>query len=425
MHSLIRHFGGHGFMNGKINNTLIATLKPTSQPVEINDSELKGFGLRVQPSGAMSFYVRYRLKGKQTRFVLGRTTEMTPAQARDGARSILAGINLGTDPSDLRKPVPITKTLGDFIDKEYAPWVLAHRKAGDSTLARIRAQFKEHWSRPLNDVNALVIEKWRTQRLRHTQRPAKASTVNRDLNALKAALSRALEWGFIDAHPLAKVKLSKVDGGGVVRYLSDTERKRLFMALDAREATIRTKRNSGNAWRRERGYPEMASQPELAYADHLKPAIVLSLNTGLRQGELFSLCWTDIDFEQRQLSVRGSNAKSGNTRHVPLNDEALDAMTRWRGCVSNPSNFVFPGTGGKRMVDIKTSWSRLLDAAVIENFRWHDMRHDFASCLVMLGVDLNTVRELLGHADLKMTLRYAHLAPEHKAAAVAKLSRLT
>ena len=82
---------------------------------------------------------------------------------------------------------------------------------------------------------------------------------------------------------------------------------------------------------------------------------------------------------------------------------------------------VFPGTKGKRIVDVKTAWAKLLRQAGIESFRWHDMRHDFASRLVMAGVDLNTVRELLGHADLKMTLRYAHLAPEHKANAVEKL----
>jgi len=73
------------------------------------------------------------------------------------------------------------------------------------------------------------------------------------------------------------------------------------------------------------------------------------------------------------------------------------------------------------MTDVKTAWLELLKSAGIVGFRWHDMRHDFASRLVMAGVPLNTVRDLLGHADIKMTLRYAHLAPDSKAAAVDQL----
>ena len=82
---------------------------------------------------------------------------------------------------------------------------------------------------------------------------------------------------------------------------------------------------------------------------------------------------------------------------------------------------MFPGPGVEPMRDIKTAWSSLMTAAKIDGFRFHDCRHHFASRLVQAGVDLNTVRELLGHGDIRMTLRYSHLAPEHKAAAVAKL----
>lgn len=85
------------------------------------------------------------------------------------------------------------------------------------------------------------------------------------------------------------------------------------------------------------------------------------------------------------------------------------------------SGYVFPSIDGQPMCGIGNSWERLLERARISNFRWDDLRHTFASKLVMVGENLNTVRELLGHADYKMTLRYAHLAPEHKAAAVAKL----
>jgi hypothetical protein len=180
---LIARTGGH-FMNGKINNTLIASLKPGVTPFEANDTELKGFGLRVQPSGKMSFFVRYRLKGRQTRFVLGRTTELTAAQARDSAKSILAGVNMGTDPGDLRKPAPVAMTLGDFIDSQYGPWVRANRKSADATLARLRVNFSKYWARPLTEVTASLIEQWRVQRFTDPDRPAKPATVNRDLIAL-------------------------------------------------------------------------------------------------------------------------------------------------------------------------------------------------------------------------------------------------
>lgn len=409
-------------MNGKINSTLIASVAPQTTPFEVNDTDLKGFGLRVQPSGAMSYFVRYRLKGKQTRFVIGRPATFTPAQARDAAKSILAGVNLGKDPGSLRAQSAPTKTLGDFIDKDYKTWAKSHRKSADATLARLRANFDEHWDRPLSEISTWLIEKWRLKRLNHPKKPAKPATVNRDLNALKAALSRAVEWGLLPTHPLAAVKASKVEHGGVVRYLAVDERQRLLATLAARESSVRTKRATANEWRRQRGYPEMPELPDGAFVDHLRPAIIISLNTGMRQGELFSLRWADVDLERSQLTICADSAKSGRTRHIPLNSEALTALQRWREQCDKKATLVFPGTDGKRRVDVKTSWSRLLRSADVQDFRWHDMRHDFASRLVMAGVDLNTVRELLGHADLKMTLRYAHLAPEHKAAAVAKLS---
>ena len=120
------------------------------------------------------------------------------------------------------------------------------------------------------------------------------------------------------------------------------------------------------------------------------------------------------------LTIEGTYAKSGKTRHIPLNSEALDVLKSWRQ-QTDSVNLVFPNKNGAPFDNVKKAWTGILSEAKITNFRWHDMRHHFASRLVMADVDLNTVRELLGHADMTMTLRYAHLAPEHKANAVEKL----
>jgi len=100
---------------------------------------------------------------------------------------------------------------------------------------------------------------------------------------------------------------------------------------------------------------------------------------------------------------------------VPLNAEALAVLKQWASQTGDAGS-VFG------VASVKSSWGSLLIAAKVQNFRFNGLRHHFASRLVMAGVDLNTVRELLGHADLTMTLRYSHLAPEHLAAAVARLT---
>jgi integrase len=230
-----------------------------------------------------------------------------------------------------------------------------------------------------------------------------------------------VDWGIIETNPLAKVKPLKVDRQGVIRYLTDDEERRLREALATREEEARAERESANRWRAERGYPTMPDLRAVPYVDHLRPLTLLALNTGLRRGELFNLEWWDIDIARASLAVRGEGAKSAQTRHVPLNDEAARVLRDWQKSTGAASGLVFPSRDGQRLNNIKTAWTSLMARAGISEFRFHDLRHTFASHLVMAGVDLNTVRELLGHGDIKMTLRYAHLAPGHKAEAVAKL----
>ncbi len=269
-------------------------------------------------------------------------------------------------------------------------------------------------ARRLDEVTGRELEQIRTAWLNAGNKP---STVNRKMGAISGVFSRAVDWEYIAAHPMGKLKQLKVDALARIRYLSKDETKALRSALDAREERMRAERDSANKWRLERGRALYDDLRQRAFADHLKPMVLVSLNTGVRRGELFNLQWSDINFQSKTIAVIGEGAKTGDTRYIPMNAETLATLEGWKQ-QSAKTGFVFPGKQGERTTDVKKAWLELLKQAQVVDFRWHDMRHDFASRLVMAGVPLNTVRDLMGHADLKMTLRYAHLAPDSRASAV-------
>lgn len=402
-------------MNILIGNRTLKNLEIKEKDYDIRDSRLKGFLIRVYKSGKSSFVVEY---GRGKRMTIGSTEVLAPAKARDKAKKILGQVADGADPMAEKKKSEAA-TLEDYLDKKYGPWVGIKNKGGKKAIARIKSRFPDLLKQRLDEITPYQVEKWQAARLKAGKKP---TTVNRDIADLKAALSKAETWGIIDIHPLAKVKPIKTDQKKRVRYLSPDEEKRLRAALADRAEEKRLERDRANNWRSERGRKTYLCLRSIAYVDYLEPMTLLSINTGLRRGETFSLTWQDINFEREpcMLTVEGETAKSGSTRHIPLNAEVVDVLKKWQS-QSAGSGFVFPGKEGTRLDNIDRSWGNVLKRAKITDFRWHDLRHHFASRLVMAGVDLNTVRELLGHSDIKMTLRYAHLAPEHKADAVAKL----
>jgi integrase len=411
-------------VQAKITIRLVKSLTPRAQPYEIFDTDLTGFLLRVQPSGYMSYYLAYRARdGRGKRFRVGRADALTVAQARDLAEKHMAQVMAGIDVQEVRQQErheaqrTQLQTLGGFLDAKYAPWVLAERKSGAATLARLQYNFADLLARPMQEISPWVIEKWRAEQLKGGKQK---STVNRDITGLKSVLAKAVAWDVLPSHPLAKLKPIKLDTKGRVRYLTEAEEARLRTALTLRDERIKAARARANAWRRVRRYAEMPSIEIQAYGDRLTPMVLLTLNTGLRRGELFNLRREDVNVQAKVLTVHGANAKSGQTRHLPLNREALAVLETWRQ-QSPGEGYVFPGKGGQRLNNTRKAWKRLLQEADITGFTWHDLRHSFASKLVMAGVSLAVVRELLGHADLTMTLRYAHLAPDHKANAVEKL----
>ena len=412
-------------MKTKITNKTPESNHAKEKPYEICDTDIKGFLLRVQPSGVKTYYYAFRSHdGKKQRIWIGKHGSVTAMQARDAAAKHAGNVTLGENVQKEKKQNRVNtaklkfSTLEGFIDHKYQAWVEAECKTGITTIKRLKKNFSHLLSRPLDDINTWVIEKWRGERLKDGIKPA---TVNRDITTLKAALSKAVDWEVIDKNPLIKLKRIKTDNKGKVRYLTTEEENRLRVALSAREENIKQERASANEWRIQRGYELYPDLRSAIFIDHLKPLVILAINTGMRRGELFNLKWESISLGKASLTIEGANAKSGKTRHIPLNKEAMQVLKDWLGDNKNPAGLVFPSKNGTPLDNVKNSWRNLLQDAKIKDFRWHDMRHHFASKLVMAGVDLNTVRELLGHSDYTMTLRYAHLAPEHKKEAVERL----
>jgi site-specific recombinase XerD len=213
-----------------------------------------------------------------------------------------------------------------------------------------------------------------------------AGTINR----FRATLSLIYRLGInnrkTESNPVKLVKRKK-ENNGRVRFLSPDEDMRVRAVVAS------------------------------CYPLHL-PELDIALNTGLRRGEQYSVMWTDVDSGTELLAV--SQTKNGETRHIPLNTAALSAFTAlYRN--SSGEGYVFTNRNGDRLLKGRHWFEPALRAANVRDFSWHCLRHTFASRLVMAGVDLRTVQPLLGHKTIQMTVRYAHLAPEHQKAAVERL----
>ena len=227
---------------------------------------------------------------------------------------------------------------------------------------------------PLAQITAARISAWKAQRLAatcpQTKRHYSAAAINRPLAALHHLLKLAHEeWEVLPAVP--KIRLEK-EAQGRLRWLEPDEQARLL-------AACRASRN-----------PQLAN------------IVTVALETGLRVSELLGLTWDRVDLSRGV--IRLELTKSGRRREVPMRQAVYDVLA------SLPE----PREGRVwRLQNIRTAFENAVAAARIDNLHFHDLRHSFASWFMMRGGQLQTLKEILGHADLKMTLRYAHLAPEH------------
>jgi site-specific recombinase XerD len=270
----------------------------------------------------------------------------------------------------------------DEVSQDALDYSKANKASYRIDKARMQALKKEFGSRIADSITPQEIEKWMAGELSE-HAPA-------TLNRYRALLSLTYRLGIANrkvATNPARLVRQRRENNARVRWLRSEEETQLRAAI-------------------EKKFPHRLVELDLA------------LNTGLRQGEQYSLVWDNIDLERRILTV--STSKNGEKRHIPLNDAALAALlTAKQYCNDGPA--VFWNRYGEGLQSPRQWFEEAREEANIDNFRWHDLRHTFASRLVMAGVDLRTVQQLMGHKTIGMTVRYAHLAPEHQLSAVQRL----
>ena len=222
------------------------------------------------------------------------------------------------------------------------------------------------------------------------ERGVAGSTLNRYRTLLSSIFTVAVRNGRMQANPIGKVTL-RPEPAGRIRFLSDAEEKKL-------RKQIRT------------DFPDRVAEYDLA------------LHTGMRRAEQFNLTWAGVDLEQKNLLVmgKGSRGRGPKRRFVPINESAQKALLKLHR-ISNGSPFVCPRKKCEGQRDFSKWFEQTVGRAGIPDLTWHDLRHTFASRLVMGGVDIRTVGEVLGHASIVTTMRYAHLSQEHRHSAVQTL----
>jgi integrase len=314
-----------------------------------------------------------------------RETCATPEMAETNLRKIQTLIDEGRY---LEKKRESKETLGEFA-KKYLTWCEEiGQKAVDSKRSHV-SNILSHFAEDtlLGKITRADVEKYQATLMSSpSERKAsiKPSTTNRRMACLRHMLSKAIEWKVISEHPCHGVKQFK-ENNRRVRFLTAEECKTL---IDACPSAI------------------------------LGRVVELALNTGMRKSELLRLERDHVNLRQEFLEIL--DQKNGEYSTIPLNNRALEILRSIPQRLD--SKYVFPGkVPGQPFWDLKRQFEKAVKDAKLEGVTFHTLRHTAASHMVMSGVPLATVKEILRHKDYAMTLRYAHLSPEHKKTAVEAL----
>jgi len=285
-----------------------------------------------------------------------------------------------------------TTTLGELITKYKENY--RHQRGFQSSKAYCLEDFKDHFGAYTRLVNIRYVD-FETYRNHLREKPTRhgtlraIGTVNREMSCIRHLFAKGMEWEMIEQNPFAKGKslMVKVNNKRF-RYLTEDEITRL---LD----------NCVNNYTRD--------------------IVTTVINTGMRRQEVLGLKWEQIKGDFIYLS----KTKTDEARQIPINDDLVELLKDIRKRNQLRSEYVFCDNRGKPFGQITKSFKASIKKIGIEDFRFHDLRHTFASHFVMRGGPLKDLQEILGHKTLTMTMRYAHLSQEHKKKAINLLNGLT
>ncbi len=334
--------------------------------------------VRKASNGYGTYYLRYKdANNKSCHQKIGRTQDMTLAEAKEAVKTLKAEIALGADPRAEEKARLAVITYDTFFDEYYLPYAKNRKRSWDRDeelyRLRIRPAFGQ---RRLNDVTRLQIQRFHAKLMNEGLAPA---TANHHIKLIRRMLNLAIEWSVISGpNPAARLEMFAEDNQ-IERYMGDAELQRLLEVLrtDKRQGVCRI-------------------------------ALFL-LSTGARLNEALSAKWEHVDTEKRIWRVPATNSKSKRLRAIPLNDAAMAEINALDTKGEYEHLFINKRTK-LPYVNIAKVWEDLRKKAGLPKLRLHDLRHQFASFLVNDGQSLYTVQQILGHSDPSVTQRYAHLS---------------
>lgn len=338
-----------------------------------------------------TYWIEYYVDGKRKRKRIGPQKTLAQIALKDVQVKTAKGEYLGVYEEK--------KTLFKDFSKKYLKMVQPN--LSPTSYARFEGIINNHLQKAFQCYLYKISKKQIQEYIQKRSGEVEPATVNHEVKLLRAMFNRAIEWNYLKENPCKGIKNLK-EPPGRIRYVSLDELEKLLLACEA-SSLLENPHNKGRTF----------SKLLCAF---LKSIVLLALHTGCRRSEILSLRWKDIDFKERRILIE--TTKNNERRMIPINDTLYGVLKSLP--VHLGSDLIFPGITG---IQLTMAFRRACKRARIGDFRFHDLRHSFASYLTMGGENLRTVQTLLGHKELRMTMRYSHLSPEHLREAVSKLDK--